>query len=74
MDEDGSRRLAEGLLELLANTPSLVRVAGVVADDEAAKGRERLLDAIQSVQDEFALILVITHVEELKAPSPPAST
>jgi exonuclease SbcC len=31
-----------------------------------AKGRERLVEAIQSVQDEFDLILVITHVEELK--------
>ncbi len=31
-----------------------------------AKGRERLVEAIESVQDEFELILVITHVEELK--------
>jgi exonuclease SbcC len=31
-----------------------------------AKGRERLVEAIESIQDEFALILVITHVEELK--------
>lgn len=31
-----------------------------------AKGRERLVDAIQSVQDEFRLIIVISHIEELK--------
>lgn len=31
-----------------------------------AKGRERLVEAIEAVKDEFALILVITHIEELK--------
>ncbi len=31
-----------------------------------AKGRERLIEAIGSIQDEFSLILVITHLEELK--------
>ena len=31
-----------------------------------AKGRERLVEAISSIQDEFSLILVITHLEELK--------
>jgi len=31
-----------------------------------AKGRERLLEAIEAVKDEFALILVISHIEELK--------
>jgi exonuclease SbcC len=31
-----------------------------------AEGRERLVEAINSVQDEFARILVITHIEELK--------
>lgn len=31
-----------------------------------AKGRERLVEAIESVADEFAQILVVTHVEELK--------
>ena len=31
-----------------------------------AKGRERLVEAIESIQDEFALILVITHIEDLK--------
>lgn len=31
-----------------------------------AQGRERLLETIRSVQGEFACILVITHLEELK--------
>jgi exonuclease SbcC len=31
-----------------------------------AEGRERLVEAINSIQDEFARILVITHIEELK--------
>jgi exonuclease SbcC len=31
-----------------------------------AKGRERLIEAIEQVKDEFALILVISHIEELK--------
>jgi exonuclease SbcC len=31
-----------------------------------ALGRERLVAAINAVQDDFELILVITHIEELK--------
>jgi len=31
-----------------------------------AEGRERLVQAITSIQDDFARILVITHIEELK--------
>lgn len=31
-----------------------------------AQGRERLVEAIHSIQDEFACILVITHLEELR--------
>jgi exonuclease SbcC len=31
-----------------------------------AEGRERLVEAINSIQEEFARILVITHIEELK--------
>jgi exonuclease SbcC len=31
------------------------------------QGRERLVEAIQSIQDEIELIVVITHIEELKA-------
>ncbi len=30
------------------------------------EGRERLVEAINSIQDDFARILVITHIEELK--------
>ncbi len=31
-----------------------------------AEGRERLVEAINSIRDDFARILVITHIEELK--------
>jgi len=31
-----------------------------------AQGRERLMEAVNSVQDDFDLILVITHLDELK--------
>jgi exonuclease SbcC len=31
-----------------------------------AEGRERLVEAITSIQDDFARVLVITHIEELK--------
>jgi exonuclease SbcC len=31
-----------------------------------ARGREHLVAAIQSIQDDFDLILVITHIDELK--------
>ncbi len=31
-----------------------------------AQGRERLVDAINSIQDDFVRVLVITHIEELK--------
>lgn len=31
-----------------------------------ARGRERLVEAIEAVRDDFALILVITHIESLK--------
>lgn len=31
-----------------------------------AEGRQRLVEAIQSIQDDFRCILVITHVEELR--------
>jgi exonuclease SbcC len=31
------------------------------------QGRERLVEAIRSIQDDFELIVVITHIEELKA-------
>jgi exonuclease SbcC len=31
-----------------------------------AQGRERLVEAINAIQDDFARVLVITHIEELK--------
>jgi exonuclease SbcC len=31
-----------------------------------ARGRERLVEAIHAIQDEFARVLVITHIEELQ--------
>jgi exonuclease SbcC len=31
-----------------------------------AQGRERLVEAINAVQDDFACVLVITHIEELR--------
>ena len=34
------------------------------------KGREAIVDAINSISDSFALILVITHIEELKEAFP----
>ena len=30
------------------------------------RGREAIVDAIQTISEDFALILVITHIEELK--------
>lgn len=35
-----------------------------------AQGRERLVQAINAIQDEFDLILVITHIDELKEAFP----
>jgi exonuclease SbcC len=35
-----------------------------------AQGRERLVQAINIIQDEFDLILVITHIDELKEAFP----
>ena len=31
-----------------------------------AQGRERLIEAITSIQDDFEMILAITHIQELK--------
>jgi len=35
-----------------------------------ARGREHLVAAINSIQDDFDLILVITHIDELKEAFP----
>jgi exonuclease SbcC len=34
------------------------------------RGREHLVSAINSIQDDFDLILVITHIDELKEAFP----
>jgi DNA repair protein SbcC/Rad50 len=47
-----------------AQLRTLVIDEGFGSQDET--GRERLVEAIQSVADEFAMILVITHLEDLK--------
>ena len=35
-----------------------------------AHGRENLVEAIHMIKDEFALVLVITHIDELKEQFP----
>jgi len=47
-----------------ANLQTLILDEGFGTQD--AKGRERLVEAIEAVKDEFSLILVISHIEELK--------
>ncbi|MFC1967846.1 AAA family ATPase [Chloroflexota bacterium] len=64
---DFSLRIA--LSKLLARRagaplPTLVIDEGFGTQDSA--GRERLIEAINSIQDDFEKIIVITHIEELK--------
>jgi exonuclease SbcC len=47
-----------------ARLQTLVIDEGFGSQDE--EGRERLVEAIKSIADEFAMILVITHIEDLK--------
>jgi exonuclease SbcC len=47
-----------------ANLQTLILDEGFGTQD--AKGRERLVEAIEAVKAEFSLILVISHIEELK--------
>ncbi|MBA2446927.1 MAG: SMC family ATPase [Chloroflexi bacterium] len=47
-----------------ARVQTLVIDEGFGSQDET--GRERLVEAIQSITDQFAMILVITHLEDLK--------
>ena len=63
----------------IALSGMLTRRAGaqlqtVVIDEgfgtQDARGRERLLEAINSIQDDFKRVLVITHIEELKEAFP----
>lgn len=51
-----------------ANLRSLFIDEGFGSQD--SQGRLRLVDAINSIQDEFDLIVVITHIEELKEAFP----
>ena len=47
-----------------APLPTLFIDEGFGTQDAA--GRERIVDAIASIQDEFEKIIVITHLEDLK--------
>ncbi len=50
------------------NLQTLVIDEGFGTQD--ARGRERLVEAINSIQDDFAKILVITHIDELQSAFP----
>ncbi len=50
------------------NLQTLVIDEGFGTQD--ARGRERLVEAINSIQDDFAKIMVITHIEELQSAFP----
>jgi len=47
-----------------APLPTLIIDEGFGTQDSG--GRERLVEAIQAIQDDFRCLLVITHVEELR--------
>jgi exonuclease SbcC len=51
-----------------AQLRSLFIDEGFGTQDE--RGREHLVSAINSIQDDFDLILVITHIDELKEAFP----
>jgi exonuclease SbcC len=57
------------LSKLLANRAG-ARLQTLFTDEgfgtQDAQGRERLVEAIRSIQDEFEMIVVITHIDELK--------
>ena len=57
------------LSKLLANRAN-ARLQTLFVDEgfgtQDAAGRERLVEAIRSIQDDFELIMVITHIDELK--------
>ncbi len=61
------------LARLLAHRAG-ARLQTLVIDEgfgsQDAEGRQRLLEAIRAVQDDFAKILVITHIEALKEAFP----
>ena len=47
-----------------ARLQTLVIDEGFGSQDDA--GRERLVEAIKSIEDQFAMILVITHLDDMK--------
>ena len=57
------------LAKLLAKRAG-ARLETLVIDEgfgtQDARGRERLIEAITSIQSEFKQILVVTHIQELK--------
>ncbi len=61
------------LSRLLANRAN-ARLQTLFIDEgfgtQDAQGRERLVEAIRAIQDEFECIVVITHIEELKEAFP----
>jgi len=71
----GGEQLRVNLALRIALSRLLARRAGaqlqtLIIDEgfgtQDAQGRERLVEAIRTVQDEFACVLVITHLEELQ--------
>jgi len=65
--------LRVALSRLLARRAG-TRLQTLVIDEgfgtQDAEGRERLVEVIQTVQEDFALIVVITHIEELREAFP----
>ncbi|MBI3591708.1 MAG: SMC family ATPase [Candidatus Melainabacteria bacterium] len=68
---DFSLRLA--LSRLLANR-ACAKLQTLIIDEgfgsQDSSGRERLVEVIKSIQNEFELILVVTHIDELKESFP----
>jgi exonuclease SbcC len=51
-----------------ARLQTLIMDEGFGSQD--ANGRDRLVEAINSIQDDFGLVLVITHIDELREAFP----
>lgn len=58
------------LLATRAGAPLEVLIIDEGFGSQDGRGRDRLVEAINSVRDDFALILVVTHIEELKGSFP----
>jgi exonuclease SbcC len=54
------------LLARRAGSPLRTLIIDEGFGSQDSSGRERLVEAINSIQDDFDRILVITHIEELK--------